>query len=238
MNSSRKIEISKASLVSLKAELSRKQDEVNKAKAQGAYIHPVPRPKKQTIWTKQNAGVSKRDEKDLEQEQEDEDVLKKSRAALEAKSKLYNKLSHDASGHDNQFLVDFEQKANEVEEEETFPEEYDDPSDSEDEWVDYEDCLGRTRRCLRKDLVHIKEKDAELFKSLGGGDVEEKEAEAETAAPELQSGDMRREALRQKWEQQEEELRKKSDIHYQDVLFDGESPILLIQFKVFFLLLL
>jgi hypothetical protein len=29
--------------------------------------------------------------------------------------------------------------------------------------------------------------------------------------------------MREKWEQQESEMRKKEDIHYQDILFDGRS---------------
>jgi hypothetical protein len=41
------------------------------------------------------------------------------------------------------------------------------------------------------------------------------------------SGDMKRELLRQKWEQQEEQLRNKTDIHYQDVLFDGKYMVFL-----------
>ena len=66
-------------LVSLKAELSRKQDEVKRAKVQGAYLHPVPKPKKQTIFSKKNAGIAERVEKDTEEQKEEEDVLKKSR---------------------------------------------------------------------------------------------------------------------------------------------------------------
>jgi hypothetical protein len=38
--------------------------------------------------------------------------------------------------------------------------------------------------------------------------------------PELLSEDGRREILRQKWEKEEEENMKKTDIHYNDVLFD------------------
>ena len=79
------------------------------------------------------------------------------------------------------------------------------------------DCLGRTRKCLKQDVEFMKEKDCELSKSLGG--TEEK---LENEAPELVSADMKREMMRQKWEQQEEMLRNKTDVHYQDVLFDGE----------------
>ena len=38
--------------------------------------------------------------------------------------------------------------------------------------------------------------------------------------PELLSEDGRRELLRQKWEEEEEENMKKADLHYGDVLFD------------------
>lgn len=43
------------------------------------------------------------------------------------------------------------------------------------------------------------------------------------AAPDLLSDDMRREQQRLKWEEEEAKLQRKSDIHYQDVLFDGKS---------------
>jgi hypothetical protein len=68
-------------LISLKAELSRKQEEVIKAKAQAQAqsIHPVPRPKKHTPCTKTNAGVGERAAKDLEDTEEEEDAFKKSR---------------------------------------------------------------------------------------------------------------------------------------------------------------
>jgi hypothetical protein len=79
-------------------------------------------------------------------------------------------------------------------------------------------------------LAYVKERDVKLFESLGGFDDKNKAAGdgnrqtviSGEAEPELMSGDMRRELLRQKWEQQEEQLQNKSDIHYQDVLFDGK----------------
>jgi len=68
-------------LISLKAELSRKQEEVVKAKAQAQAqsINPVPLPKKKTLCTKTNAGVCERAAKDLEDTKEEEDAFKKSR---------------------------------------------------------------------------------------------------------------------------------------------------------------
>lgn len=65
-------------LVSLKAELSRKQQEVSQAKAHGQLVRPV-KEKKPTIWSKQNVGVSQRDERDAEQIQEEKDALKNSK---------------------------------------------------------------------------------------------------------------------------------------------------------------
>lgn len=101
--------------------------------------------------------------------------------------------------------------------------------------MEYVDCLGRTRKCLRKDLSYIKERDSDLKSNMNSdGEVNDKKVEetpnitnTENSTPhfdensELLSKDMRTELLRQKWEDEEEELRKKSDLHYQDILFDG-----------------
>jgi hypothetical protein len=84
-------------------------------------------------------------------------------------------------------------------------------------------------------LAYVKQRDVELFESLGGfndknkanSDGNGRTVTSGDGALELMSGDMRRELLRQKWEQQEEQLRNKTDIHYQDVLFDGKSVVFL-----------
>lgn len=39
---------------------------------------------------------------------------------------------------------------------------------------------------------------------------------------ELVSSDMRREQLRLKWEEEERKLAERTDIHYEDIRFDGE----------------
>lgn len=100
------------------------------------------------------------------------------------------------------------------------------------------DCLGRTRKCMRKDLEFLMSKDEELRKAAGDREgvrdkdevkKQEKLAETEnektefTENSEMLSADMRSQLIRRKWEKQEEELRQKSDIHYQDILFDGEN---------------
>ncbi|XP_067013476.2 coiled-coil domain-containing protein 174 [Anabrus simplex] len=231
MNTSKKIDVSKSSLVSLKAELSRKHEEVSKAKAAAGsgFIHPVPRPKKETVLTKKNRGVEQRDERDAEERKVEEDAHRKSRAVLEAKSRLYEQLYGASStvnpDADSRYLVDFQRKAAESEsriapdsstdvEEQHDSDEYDTNVDPEDDWVDYTDCLGRTRRCLRRDMDLIKNRDAKLAKSLS------KLPEGEAGETNFMLNDLRLQKLREKWEQQEEELRERNDIHYQNVLFD------------------
>lgn len=111
--------------------------------------------------------------------------------------------------------------------------------------IDYVDCLGRTRKCLQGDLEYLKSKDKELEKIVEAkkratencveavissnrevDSCEEVQNEDNkstvSSGGELLSSDMRRELLRQQWEKEEEELRKKSNIHYQDVLFGGK----------------
>ncbi|CAG2067827.1 unnamed protein product, partial [Timema podura] len=67
-------------LVSLKAELVRKQAEVHRAKseAKAHFIHPLPHLKKETVFNKKNKGVEGREERDAEEIKEDEDMHKKS----------------------------------------------------------------------------------------------------------------------------------------------------------------
>lgn len=113
--------------------------------------------------------------------------------------------------------------------------------------MDYTDCLGRTRKCLQKDLDYLKSKDEDLKKSVDvknknqtsneesresdrdkNNDEEEDKASSDDKGNkaqefELLSSDMRRELLRQQWEREEEELQNKSNIHYQDILFGGTT---------------
>lgn len=102
--------------------------------------------------------------------------------------------------------------------------------------MEYTDCLGRTRKCLRKDLEHIKLNDAELKQRMEGRETnrdepednhennkatDKKDKEKFDETSELLSSDMRRELLRRQWEREEEELKNKTDVHYQDILFNG-----------------
>lgn len=197
-----------------------------------------------------NKGLEQRQLNDLSEEEEN--LLKKSREALIAKARVYDRLLEGEIGEEEaefveRYLVRFERKKSRLpdlppdyreddvdryrdsEEDGEIGPPYEPAKNRDEEWVEYVDCLGRTRTCLRKDLDYLKSKDKDLELI-----VEEKRRNREksptppkpptppppTEDSELLSHDMRRELLRQQWEKEEEELRKKSDIHYQDILFD------------------
>ncbi|OXB56183.1 hypothetical protein ASZ78_016962 [Callipepla squamata] len=223
-------------LVDLKAELFRKQEEFKKEKLlkdAGIFAKPKPSNKKPSIWTKQNTGVAKRAEKDIEQKAEEDQILDQSRKKLEEKAKLYEKMTKgDFPDEETEdlYLVDFTQKIidkqrevqelyqnetagktleKETDDEELEPEsEIPPPEDPDEEWVDYVDSLGRSRRCMKKDLPGILKMDQELQgKRL--------DADGNT----LLSEDMKRELQRQQWEKEEEEALRKpmGPIHYEDI---------------------
>ncbi|XP_052086891.1 coiled-coil domain-containing protein 174-like isoform X2 [Mytilus californianus] len=226
-----------SSIIDLKAELFRKQEEFKQQKLQSSstnYVKSRQTEKKSTVWSKQNVGVLQRAQKDLESKAEEENEYEKSRKALEKKSKLYEQISK-ASGIPEEdgskvFLVDFQKKVidNILEERNKQRDEEEKgmlednhisdadihhPKDKGEEWVDYTDSLGRSRRCMKKDLSILKERDKDL---QGKQDrIEEKNS----ALPTLMSDDMRRELLRQKWEKEELEAMN-GPIHYSNVRFD------------------
>ncbi|XP_073207392.1 coiled-coil domain-containing protein 174 isoform X2 [Lepidochelys kempii] len=223
-------------LVDLKAELFRKQEEFKKEKLlkdAGVSVKPQTTNKKPSIWTKQNTGVSSRAEKDVEQKIEEDQTLEKARQKLEEKAKLYEKMTKgDFPDEETEdlYLVDFAQKIidkrreikdlceseaarktseQEEDEEKTLPEiEIPPPKDPSEEWVDYVDSLGRSRRCMKKDLPNLLKMDKELQGKRQGIEVKT-----------LSSEDMRRELQRQQWEREEEEALKKpvGPIHYEDI---------------------
>eukprot|EP00061_Rhincodon_typus_P008215 g30632.t1 len=86
------------------------------------------------------------------------------------------------------------------------------PQNPDEEWVDYVDSLGRSRRCMKKDLPGLLAMD----KDLRGP---RQEVEKKT----LLSEDMRRELQRQQWEKEEEEAlnRPVGPVHYEDIRQNG-----------------
>uniref|UniRef100_A0A8C5KIU4 Coiled-coil domain containing 174 n=1 Tax=Jaculus jaculus TaxID=51337 RepID=A0A8C5KIU4_JACJA len=224
-------------LVDLKAELFRKQEEFKQEKLlkdSGVLGKPKTTNKKPSIWSKQNAGVSNRAEKDAEQKIEEQKTLDKAREKLEEKAKLYEKmLKGDFPDEEveDMYLVDFTQKIidkrKEVEalgtsresrstgerddsDEELSERDIPPPQDPSEEWVDYVDSLGRSRRCMRKDLPDLLEMDKNLQGRLFVSPANEKS---------LLSEDMRKELQRQQWEEEEREALKRpmGPIHYEDI---------------------
>ncbi|NXS12109.1 CC174 protein, partial [Neodrepanis coruscans] len=231
------LDVAASSLVDLKAELYRKQEEFKKEKLlkdAGVFAKPRTSNKKPSIWTKQNAGVANRATKDVEQKAEEQDILDQSRKKLEEKAKLYEKMTKgDFPDEETEdlYLVDFTQKiidkrhevqelcqseaagktsvSEETDDEETQAEtDIPPPEDPEEEWVDYVDFLGRSRRCMKKDLPSLLKMDQEL-------QGKRQDLDGNT----LLSEDMRKELQRQQWEKEEEEALRKpmGPIHYEDI---------------------
>lgn len=245
-------EISKSSLLSLKAEILRKQQELHKVKTQNE--NKIKTIKRNTpLQEKHNEGLESRIQKDEEQnKEENENLLRVSQHALKAKAELYDKLSQlggklndeEQDECKKRYLVQFDKKQSqesfkyanslsECEDEEQIVDPL--PKDETETWVEFVDCLGRSRRCLRKDLEHFKKKDKELMETV----EKRKEGKTEqlakyssktiadneqpgdkTKEAELLSADMRKEFLRQQWEKEEELLKDKDNVHYQDILFN------------------
>lgn len=107
---------------------------------------------------------------------EDSELLKKSRRVLEAKSRLYDQMCRTGGSlnSDETGLVMFNQKKQtslmrrddrrSSSDEDLGPNRLSDAE--EGEWVEYTDCLGRTRKCLKEDLDFFKKKDKDLAGSV------------------------------------------------------------------------
>lgn len=179
----------------MKAELLRKQEEVNKAKqhAINPTINYIPKHDRDSSsnrllaasrrsFVKKTTNDHKLPEtEDTEKsvnKQQDEELLIKSRRILEAKTKLYERMS--ASGgslnSEDTCLVMFNEKKqmtrsdskNVYQSTELSDASDDDLTSSDDdpdnEWTEYTDCLGRTRKCLKTDVDLFKKRDNDLAK--------------------------------------------------------------------------
>ncbi|XP_043272287.1 coiled-coil domain-containing protein 174 [Venturia canescens] len=222
MNTSKKINVNFSSLVGLKAELLRKQTEIKDAKTKEDIQPKIFKPTSKTKTKKVREKKSKK-EGDYT-ELEDVATLKKSKIMLEAKTMLYDKLKKNRGDENHTYLVDFANKEDESEDEIHREEDYEDAnSDPEDDWVEYQDCFGRSRKCLRRDLPRMREKDnlvkREMAKEPLQDDVRMEDTPPTPQIP-LVEKEPEIEIMRKKWEEQMARLADKSDIHYQDVLFD------------------
>ncbi|KPP72247.1 coiled-coil domain-containing protein 174-like [Scleropages formosus] len=225
-------DVTAASLVELKAELFRKQEQFHRDKVRVDAGRKEPKCKSQkpgSVWRKQNEGVSARAQKDEQQVTEEEKSLEKSRRKLEEKAQLYEQMTRgDFPDEETEslYLVDFTQKIidqkkgmqsqrearqntdSDGEEDGEGTEPIPPPANPDEEWVDYVDALGRSRRCMKKDLPSFQKMDHEL-----------RGQKCEPGGKTLLSEDMRRELQRQQWEQEEEEAMKRpvGPVHYEDV---------------------
>uniref|UniRef100_I3KS79 Coiled-coil domain containing 174 n=1 Tax=Oreochromis niloticus TaxID=8128 RepID=I3KS79_ORENI len=220
------LDVTASSLVDLKAELYRKQEQFKREKlgqeTSGAGVKEKSKDKKPNIWSKQNAGVSARAAKDAEQLEEERSTIDTARRKLEEKARLYEQMTKgDFPDEETEglFLVDFTQKIIDKKRETLAQKEKEDeerlssspvppPENPDEEWVDFVDALGRSRRCMKKDLPGFKKMDQDL---QGKGKASSDKT--------LLSEDMRRELQRQEWEREEEEAMKRpvGPIHYEDI---------------------
>ncbi|XP_061193538.1 coiled-coil domain-containing protein 174-like [Saccostrea echinata] len=232
-----KRDVNSSSIIDLKAELFRKQEEFKKQQLQNKNASTIKGKsveKKASVWSKKNKGVLERSSKDLEEKIEEANQYERSRKCLEAKAKLYEKITqgNDIPEEDGSqvYLVDFQKKAidkivedrdkrrkEEEEERERQEEELlkhavvPPPANEEEEWVDYVDGFGRSRRCMKKDLPELMQQDKNILKNNS--------VKVDNRTAEMVSNDMYKEMLRQKWE--EEELAAMNQpIHYSNVQYD------------------
>ncbi|XP_017142437.1 coiled-coil domain-containing protein 174 [Drosophila miranda] len=259
------ISVNLSSLLSLKAELLRKQHEVKLAKA--AQVSAVEHKPQKVVSEKEKPKEKKshsynevsRTGDAKVYETENHAQLEKSRRVLEAKSKYYDRMSRSGGNlnSDDNCLVMFNRKRQEEDLDEE-PQTCSPPgrvsssssSSSEEEGndddeVEYVDCLGRTRKCLRKVLAEEKKRDKQLAQSMPEridttkanwmidtkGEQKEGEEEAEedfnvkprppgSIFSDDQSTATHHAELLLNWERKEQENAEKPDIHYQDVFFD------------------
>lgn len=239
-------------LLSLKAELLRKQTEVNQAKSRQANQPFVPKSFERQPQPTAKGGTESHSVKQKVIELEDNEQLEKSRRVLEAKSKFYDRMT--AAGgvvnSDDNCLVLFNAKKQTDKVQESSSDESDSDSEvigptaptDDGDWVEYTDGLGRTRKCLRIDLEFFKKRDDTLMRELGEdkvpdsrkieGEDEKSEDVAsekgtdsgeESEEDELLKAGRQIQQMREQWDMKEAENKDKEFVHYQDVLFDGKK---------------
>ncbi|XP_039490760.1 coiled-coil domain-containing protein 174 [Drosophila santomea] len=264
------ISVNLSSLLSLKAELLRKQHEVRVAKATKASAADF-RP------AKSSGDKDKSSERNYKKvgsigdgakvyEAEDHAQLEKSRRVLEAKSKYYDRMIRNGGSlnSDDNCLVMFNRKKQEADHEQehsshrcdsrqrprsSSSSSSNDEECHDDDEVEYVDCLGRTRKCLRRDLKEVQKRDKQLAESMperldqtkanwmidtkgsrelsSNHNSDDDDGETfigprptESVFSEALSTMTKHDEQRMNWERKEQENFDKPDVHYQDVFFD------------------
>ncbi|XP_031770480.2 coiled-coil domain-containing protein 174 [Galleria mellonella] len=237
---SKKIIFNKSMLLSLKAELLKKQEEVLEQKQlPQKKLENFKPPLSKNKHVDNCSEKSKTSFKDKLKavDTEELEACRKAKLALERKTELYEHLSDNAGNSQlaGRFLVDFKTKKQEqvVENIENSHDEDEATlliQDDQNEWTEFTDCLGRTRKCLKSDLELYKKRDKDLLRAVNKDapytEVEDEDKhDASTNTKEkpflVQKTNDYLLSLRQKWEEKERDLlAKDKDIHYQDLLFD------------------
>ncbi|KPJ10802.1 Uncharacterized protein C3orf19-like [Papilio machaon] len=227
----KKISFNKSILLGLKAELLKKQEEVIEKKQLPQHKVENFKPPKAEKKPDDNQQSHKTFKDNLKAVDTDElEAIRKSKLALEKKAELYEHLS-DKRGNSQlaeRFLVDFNgKKVAESKETEQHSdvetETVNNVVEDESEWIEFTDCLGRSRKCHKSEVELFKKRDKELMRVITNSD--DNEPVEETKQPEkpflVQKTNDYLQSLREKWDEKEKELlAKDKDIHYQDLLFD------------------
>ncbi|XP_059051974.1 coiled-coil domain-containing protein 174 [Achroia grisella] len=244
----KKILFNKSTLLSLKAELLKKQEQVLEQKQ-------LPKNKLENFkpshanntHADKNADKSSKPsfkEKLKAVDTEELEACRKAKLVLEKKTELYEHLS-DGAGNSQlagRFLVDFKSKKQEqaieflVKNSNNIESASNDDGgisfvqDDPSEWTEFTDCLGRTRKCHKSDLETYQKRDKDLLRAVNKdkaniGVEDEEKSDVSTTTTEkpflVQKTNDYLLSLRQKWEEKERDLlAKDKDIHYQDLLFD------------------
>ncbi|KAI0303813.1 hypothetical protein B0F90DRAFT_1709234 [Multifurca ochricompacta] len=157
--------ISSGSFLELRSQVVKQKESLSKDKATGGTSAIIGRTKKNekklSKWELPNKGVKNRAARDIELEVLDRRTVESTRAALERKAKIYEKLKKGQSGglSDMQYdalLVDFDSKpddpyesgSDDVDESLTVPV----PDDDDDPVIEYQDEFGRMRSARRSEV--------------------------------------------------------------------------------------
>lgn len=185
----------------------------------------------------------KREEKKEVKEEKnlfEEEQLKKSRESLEAKAKLYeeryrkayNSCKYSSSDSDcdtdGETLINFRQKVLVHKDASKYKDKESERSpspvstvplskdlDEDEDWVEFTDSLGRSRRCLKKDFEHFKQLDEEAKRDLT--ERQNRDRDSDDEGGNLLTADEKKKELEQKnWE----EIRPLGPVRYREVIQD------------------
>ncbi|KRX54947.1 Dipeptidyl peptidase 8 [Trichinella sp. T9] len=229
-----------STLFDLKAELHKRKEllakkkDSNRYNASDLYVKGKPILAERHRLMKE-ANTSKAAKKNLSDPEifERERQLMQSKQKLQEKAALYEQLKAGIKKdepdiyNETTYLVNFEQKDklqsssdSEVSDEESSlsSKKSFETSKLGDEWVEYTDFAGRNRVCLKKDLPKMKAIDDK-------NSLRSQHGVSWNSETELMSKDMKRELQRQKWENEVTSSTGAAPVHYQHVLGNGLSVV-------------